>query len=261
MFCILFNNADASKSQYCDAGYGLPASGVSALLVHGEDDPNRAADVQTKLQSTGAFLSVDAFSAFSSTPTLPLLQQYTVVFVFRYGGFQSTAGLGDVLAQYWDGGGAVVLAWNAVITLNAGIFGISSNGYILLETTGYDDQNYNTLGTLVEPQSPLLIGVTSLSSSFYRSTGAVINDGTVVARWNSPSYPLVVKKSRGGRSLVTLNMWPPSSDVYSNSWSGDGAALMRNALLYATCKKVASGDDIWDDNEAVCLLAVERLYV
>jgi hypothetical protein len=222
---------------YCDAGYGLSAAGVKVLLVHGEDDPNRAADVQTKLRSTGAFTDVDIFSAYLDTPTLYLLQQYTVVFVFRYGGFQSTESLGDVLANYWDGGGAVVIAYNAIRTLNAGLFGTAANGYILLDTSSSDDFSSRTLGTLEEPSSPLLIGVQTLTvASFGRIAGAVINGGVVVARW-SDDYPLVVRKYRNGRSLLELNMWPPSSDVDSRSWSGDGAALMRNALLYVSCTR------------------------
>jgi hypothetical protein len=208
--------------------------------VHGEDDPTRAADVQIKLQATSTFNSVSVFNAYQGTPSLALLQQYSVVFVFRYGGFQSTSGLGDVLAEYWDNGGAVVVAYNAVITLNAGRFGTALNGYILLDTSGATVENFDTLGTLVEPNSPLLIGVSTLTASFSRSSGAVINGGLVVATWSS-GYPLVVRKYRDGRPLVALNMWPPSSDVVSSSWSGNGAAMMRNALLYATCTKTNTG--------------------
>jgi hypothetical protein len=231
-------------SPYCDAGYGLPVAGVRVLLVHGEDDPSRAADVQTKLRSTSSFTAVDVFSAYLDTPTLSLLQQYTVVFVFRYGGFQSTASLGDVLAFYWDGGGAVVIAYNAVRTLNDGLFGTAANGYILLDTSSSDDSSSRTLGTVAEPSSPLLIGVQTLTvASFGRITGAVINGGVVVTRW-SDDYPLLVRKYRNDRSLLEINMWPPSSDVESRSWSGDGAALMRNALLYVACVRSYSANGI-----------------
>ena len=249
MLCVGYKAAGASP--YCDAGYALPAAGVSAILVHGESDPIRAADVQTKLESTGAFTSVSVFNAYQGTPSLSLLQQCTVAFVFRLGGFQSTTGLGDVLAQYWDGGGAVVVAFNAVITLNEGRFGTALNGYILLDTAGTDDSSLNTLGTLIEPQSPLLIGVTSLTASYYRSTGAVINGGVVVARWSS-GYPLVVRKFRNGRPLVELNMWPPSSDVDGSSWRGNGVALMRNALLYASCVKSNAGANDAAGENLVC---------
>ena len=226
----------ASSSSACDAGYGLPVAGVRALLVHGEDDSDRATDVQTKLQATGAFVSVGVFDALHNSPTLSLLRQYTVVFVFRNGGFLSTSALGDVLADYWDGGGAVVVAYNAVINLNDGRFGRAPNGYVLLDRSGSDDERSDRLGTLEEPQSPILAGVATLTASQYRSTGAVINGGVVVARWRS-GYPLVVRKYRSGRPLVELNLWPPSSDASSSSssWRGDGAALMRNALLYASC--------------------------
>jgi hypothetical protein len=50
------------------------------------------------------------------------------------------------------------------------------------------------LGILFEPQSPLLVDVTSLSvpSPEVRNTGSVINACVVVASWNDPFYPLRV---------------------------------------------------------------------
>jgi hypothetical protein len=35
-----------------------------------------------------------------------------------------------------------------------------------------------------------------------------------------------------GRKRVDLNFYPPSGNVMAGLWTGDGANLMRNALLY-----------------------------
>ena len=105
-----------SQDGFCDAGYVLPAqaAGVRVLLVAAVFDPTEITDVQSKLLATRAFAAVDAFDASAKTPTLSDLKPYTAVLVFNNVKFASPSALGDVLADYWDGGGAVVLAMSAV---------------------------------------------------------------------------------------------------------------------------------------------------
>jgi hypothetical protein len=228
----------------------LPAAGVSVLLVVREQINSHISDVQTKLKATSAFTTVDIFDATSTTPSLSTLQPYSAVLVWcyydgsSYLGFASASGLGDVLAQYWDGGGAVVVASHAneYSTLQ-GRFGTGTNGYILIDGASPAGQEFpsDSLGTILEPQSPLMTGVASLSASTaIRSTGPVINGGVIVAKWASNGRPLVVRGVKAGRQLVALNMWPPSQSVAPNLWYGDGALLMRNALLYSACIPCAS---------------------
>ena len=186
---------------------------------------------------------IDTFDATSSTPTLSILQPYDAVFVWANSQFSSAAGIGDVLGQYWDAGGAVVPAMmSLVFSCLQGRFGSNSNGYMLIDGTASNNNGSSaSLGTVVDPGSPLVSGVSALSAAnAWCSTGAVINSGVVVARWDN-GYPLVVRGTRAGRNLVALNMFPISSAKSSTWWSGDGANLMRNALLYSKCTKCSSG--------------------
>ena len=79
-------------------------------------------------------------------------------------------------------------------------------------------------------------GVSSFASAVgspaIRSTNAVTADAIVVARWNT-GESFVLRGTRGSRTLVELNF-----DTDSSKWSpgGDGAVLLRNALMYSTCK-------------------------
>lgn len=59
-----------------------------------------------------------------------------------------------------------------------------------------------------------------------------MNGGVTVASWGNGS-PLVVRGVVKGRKRVDVNFLPfPSGSAQTQSWTGDGIALLRNALLY-----------------------------
>ena len=62
-------------------------------------------------------------------------------------------------------------------------------------------------------------------------SGTATNGGVVVAEWGS-GKPLIVRGVKNGVNHVELNFYPPSSTVRSDFWVGDGATIMKNALLY-----------------------------
>ena len=226
---------------YCSAGSALPAAGVRVLVIAAD---SHKPDVQSKLLGVDAFTAVDVFDAASSTPALSGLQDYAAVLVWNTNSsFASAAGLGDVLAQYFDGGGGVVVAsWANCNSYLRGRFGAVANGYMLINGTAACESPADSLGAVLEAQSPLMTGVTALSAQkAYRSTGAVINGGQVVAQWASNGRPLVVRGTRANRPLVALNVYPPSSSGYRTFWTGDGAELLRNALLYSACAPCTAG--------------------
>ena len=153
------------------------------------------------------------------------------------------SGVRDVLAQYWDAGGAVVVAFEANHGSNLqGRFGTAANGYMLIDgTAGWEDLA-DSMGTVLEPQSPLMPNVNMLSANnAYSSKGQVINGGVVVAQFASDGRPLVVRGVKAGRPLVALNMFQPSTNGHFDLWTGDAAQLMRNALLYSACIPCAPG--------------------
>ena len=224
----------------------LPPAGVRVLLI-GSDYPTFLANVQDSLNATGAFTAVDVYNALYSTPTLPYLLGYSAVLVDSDIGFNSSTGLGNVLAAYWDAGGAVVLSEFSLGALPGlwpqevqGSFGNISNGYVLVNyTAGYQGPP-DTLGKVLEPNSPLMADVKRISANdAFQSLGDVINGGIVVAEWATGS-PLIVRGTRAGRPLVALNLFP----VLTGPWNltGDVGPLLRNALLYSTCRPGHPGE-------------------
>ncbi len=87
-----------------------------------------------------------------------------------------------------------------------------------------------TLGERVIPGHPILEGVNSLSAinSFRSLATSTVNGGILVARWSSGEVFAAVSPSG---NVVCLNFYPPSVDCRSDFWKGDGARLMRNALV------------------------------
>ena len=213
--------------------------------------------MQTTLLGTGVFLIVDIFDARSAssggsgTPTASQLAAYHAILVISDPPFADPVLMGDLLAAYHDQGGGVVIACFANLNSDydsgkrlQGAYGTPSSGYALLDyAQGWVNDRQGSLGEVLEPLSPLMVGVTSLSAtSAYRSTAPPIaGRAVVVARWQgNGNEPLVLRGTRGNRTLVELNFTPVSSRAGSNLWIGSGAELLRNALKYSRCMQITT---------------------
>src|SRR4029079_16710523 len=122
---------------------------------------------QGALVATGAFTSVGIFDATFSTPTLGFLQGYQAVLVYSISSFANPVAVGDLLADYFDAGGRVVLAPAG----NCSDPGLGLEGRVI--TDGYAVGVPgplgcaflpDSLGRVFEPQSALMAGVSSLSA-------------------------------------------------------------------------------------------------
>ncbi len=192
-------------------------------------------DVQQKLLGTGKFTGVDVFDAHSGTPSLATMETYGAVLVYSDAGFANSFALGNNLADYVDAGGGVVVAVFADASVALGGRYVSG-GYLGINPSGQTQGTELTLGTIHDPSSPIMAGVTSLDggSSTWRSTGSVRAGSVVVADWLNGA-PLVVTTPIGGHQTVALNFYPPSSAVRSDFWntSTQGGLLMANALDFS----------------------------
>ena len=125
-------------------------------------------DVHNKIRNTGLFTQVAAVlvSPGHPVPTLAQLQQYDAVLVYSDTSFTNGVALGDVLADYMDGGGGVVLStfayWN---TFGLSIQGrIKTAGYLPF-TTGSQNSPGNLTLVPIDPTHPILSGVVSAVSA------------------------------------------------------------------------------------------------
>jgi hypothetical protein len=217
----------------CNETTDADCGGNNLIVVFADDNVTNAADVITKLTSTGAFAMITPFDARTATPTLAQLQMHDVALVWSNYTFFDPVAIGDNLADFYDGGGRVVTATFATCTSwqIGGRFGDPTEGYMFLAGGSNVPMN-DSLGTVNEPASSLMTGVTTFSGTgIYRCSSNVINGGIVVAQW-STGGPLIVRGVAGGRNRAEVNFFPPSSSVDATYWNGDGIAILRNALLF-----------------------------
>ncbi|MFT4699279.1 MAG: hypothetical protein ACI9SJ_002445 [Flavobacteriaceae bacterium] len=238
-----------------------PSNNPSVLIVASPGDPTWIDDVELKLEET-AEIDADTYLSNGGTPTLAELQAYDAVFLFTDQGAVDPVALGNVLAQYVDGGGHVV---DATFTGNVQITG-AYTAYSLYSNSGQSNGTNLGIGTIYDPADAILTGVTNFDSgtASYHNTGGTVDPGATVIADYDTGTPLIIKKDNVGTSgtarRVFLNFYPPSSTVNPGFWNvaSDGALLMRNALLWAinggappitSVLVVASpGDPTWIDD-------------
>jgi len=201
-------------------------------------------DLQTKLQALSAFTAVDFVNVSSTTPTLAQMKAYDAVAVYTY--LTVTQAFGDNLADYFEqGGGVVIFGYETRESGTYQLKGRFDTQYTLSSpVTGYVNAKV-TLGTLVEPASPLLSGVTTFALQgtlpYHVPTANYNRNNPInVALW-SDGVPAVVRAQVNGRDLVEINSYGMSSQATSGGSYGwdpttDGAKLIRNALNFVTPK-------------------------
>lgn len=220
---------------------GLVATASPAPAAAGQDvlvvraDNSFSADVVSKLDPS--FDAVDSFNAVAGTPTLAQLQGYDAVLVYSDNGFANSTALGNVLADYVDGGGRVAIATFALFDScdSLGMSGrIVTGGYLPFNLVC--GQTSGATRTLVADLSghPLLAGVTSFNggTASYHNPVTLAAGATLVAHWDN-GVPLVgYKAGVGAGSVVGLNFYPPSKDIRGDFWdtATDGRQLLVNAL-------------------------------
>lgn len=220
----------------------LPAP-LAVLLVHAADWAYFT-DIKTTLEAPPANLTVQTFNADYSeggTPSLTQLQAYAAVLVMNEptgwrAPWADPTALGDNLGAYHDGGGRVVLTMYACGGSERVQGRWATDNYDLIIPGGTAQAEETAPLEIMEPDSPLVVGVTSLTAEVgYRCTGALAAGSTVVAKWGSGA-PLIVRGMKNGQTMVTLNFFAASRQVRGEPYlwniTGSGAAIMRNALLF-----------------------------
>ncbi len=168
----------------------------------------------------------DSVTSIVGPPTPAELVAIDAVLVYNNGDHTDPVAMGNVLADFFDAKGHVVEALYGTTGLDGMAGRWASDGYALL------GGSYNTasvsLGTIAEPASPLMDGV-SVFVTTRSCTGGPINGGIVVASYTN-GQPLVVRGTKNGHNRVDLGMFPGGCN--GGYWTGDGFDLIRNALTY-----------------------------
>ncbi|MBL0927027.1 MAG: hypothetical protein IBJ11_05155 [Phycisphaerales bacterium] len=209
------------------------------LLVAAEASTTFPPDVVAKLRSTGKIGIIDTFDAQTATPTLAALLTYDAALVYSNATFNNPGALGDVLADYTDRGGGVVLAVGATSGfLNGPYFPtgrFQSGGYAIMTPAGLITNSAATLGAVAYLAHPIMAGVVTFSGGSFSARPAstvLAAHGTLIASW-SDGQPLAATSVRFP-NRADLGFFPPSSTADGRFWNAatDGAKLLANTVEY-----------------------------
>ena len=212
-------------------------TGASAAVLVADNTTAWNSDVTNKIIGVGSLPKVDLILVTGATPSLAQLRSYQSVMVYPDANFNDSTAMGNVLADYLDQGGGVVLqTFGFYNGAGLGIQGRLTNGYLPFTTASYTSPGGLTLVKDL-PLHPLLDGVNTFNggtSSYQNSSISLAAGATLVGHWSN-SQPLVGGKDDGAGRFAGLNFFPPSSDARGDFWvsSTDGARLMANALLWS----------------------------
>lgn len=162
--------------------------------------------------------SVDYIDASVAIVPLVTLQNYDCVLTWN--NYQYIAGQGDILADYVDVGGKVVICGWAITQCYGRI--VDDPSYCPM-VGGANQSTPVNLGTMYTHD--ILDGVTAINGIGYW-VQATLESGAVLIAENTSPQPLAAINV--GKSVVALNL--VAGDYIS--WSGDGWLLMNNAVEY-----------------------------
>lgn len=213
---------------------------AAAIFGTGSTSDPRFTDPRNRLFGTGYFSGIDLYDAGLDTPTLAELQKYDIVFTWNNVDYADPVSMGNVLADYTDWGGGVVVAafastgGTSVVAPLGGRW--ATGGYRLINALGGATSGTNaTLGTISYPSHPAMSMVASFDGgpmSFRPASAALPAEAVQIAQWSDGKPLIVASTMRHNR--CDLGMYPPSALVNPNFWveSTDGTRIMANALMY-----------------------------
>ncbi len=199
------------------ASTGLESGSIRVALL---SDPSSAFMVQGILVSFSDLVVLDVIDVLISTPSLSTLLNYDAVLVWSsLLPFFDSVALGDVLADYVDVGGGVVLATTVWFDPFIGLGGRIMADYSPFVRAGNPVFASASLG-VYDVGHPIMEGVSSVTG-YTRDNVTLTAGAELVAEW-SDGYPFVATKG----SVVGMTLLPVE-------WSGDAPILAHNALLWS----------------------------
>jgi hypothetical protein len=202
------------------ASQAAPGS-LRVLVVGNSIEPALA----PAIAATAGVGTVDAFDTFHGTPSAATLATYDLVVGTGDSSYQDAALWGDRLADFLDAGGAELqFAYDNWEDSGAHPTGRFESGGYPPFIPGNNDNDPTTLGEILVPGSPLLAGVTAISTS-NNTTDALAPGATLLARW-ADARNAIARKGQ----VVSVTAAPQTGDFSPFSAAGQLAVNTGNVL-------------------------------
>ena len=174
--------------------------------------------------------------------TAASLAGYDAVMVASNGGFSDPTGIGNAVADFADTGKGVVLTeFEFYGTSGLQVAGrLATTGYTPFspDTAGTNYVVTSALGTVYQPSSPILAGVTTANvTTYYQHIVGLTAGAHLVADWATTGRHAIAYNNLAHSSIVGLNLFPP--DGFGSS-TPDSQRLIANAILFSTVSPSAA---------------------
>jgi immune inhibitor A len=233
---LALNNGQISEEAvkvYSKPGYA-PSGGKDIAILGADAYDVSLPDIANYFISSGRFSSVTTINGFSITPTLVELQAYNAVVVFGWNYWADNIAIGNVLADYVDGSGNVLIAFAANATGNYWMVDgrFNSDNYWLIMPNAYSGGSAYTMGSILYPGHPIMSGISSVEVSAKLNSDAVLSSTAICLANFSDGTPLIaVDDSRPGKR-VDLSFPVFSASV--GRWGFDAASNADELIINAT---------------------------
>jgi subtilisin family serine protease len=195
------------------------AGDLRILLLQSGGD---VSEIHDRLAAFPDVASVDVFEGSAATPSLTELLAYHAVIAIANTPFGNPAGVGDVLADYVDDGGGVILTLATFIHGWAITGRFLSGGYSPFLLGGGPD-GFSQLGVF-DSSHPIMRGVVSAAGDLL-GVNDLAPGADLVASWAN-GLPCVATRSR---HVVAVNVFVGASGYYA----GDVPLMLHNAAAFA----------------------------
>jgi hypothetical protein len=182
----------------------------------------------SELMATGLFTSVTALG--NITPTLAVLNSYDAILSYSNNPYANPTGLGNVLADYVDGGGGLVLATYSFSSSWTVGGRITTSGYspLIIASTG------DVSGTLtaVVPGDPIFAGVNLAGLTYFHNYNFAhpgLDAGATLLAKDASNYNMIARNSNG--LIIGMNLFPWT--FYGDN-NGEFYKLLGNSLVSVT---------------------------
>ena len=197
------------------------ARGLRVLLLHSPDSD--VSEIRAFLRLFPDIAVVDVWNEGYETPGLGDLAWYNSVILASNAPFHNPTALGDVLADYVDAGGGLVLTLASFIEgYNVG-GRLLTGGYLPFQL-GYGPGDVGFLGSY-DPNHPIMKGVTGAGGALL-GTVSLASGAQLVASWDN-GLPFVATRAPG---VVAVNVFV----AWSGYWIGDVPLVLRNAARWSS---------------------------
>ncbi len=178
------------------------------LIVHADSGSAPMSD----LMASGLFDSVDEFDAEGATPVLGDLTSYDAVLAYTNSTPADQSALGNVLADYVDGGGHLVICTYSFSTPWEITGRIMTAGYAPLTNLGTNGEVSGNLSAVV-PADPIFSGIDLGSVSYFHNNNFAhpgLDAGATLLATDGAGINMIARNSSG--NIYGVNLFPETGE-------------------------------------------------